>query len=350
MDFELKNLNVLIGGNGAGKTNLIDFFRMLRKIMEGKLNDYIINSGGISDLLFNGRKTTSVMEFETHFGIRGYRFKLESGPAENAILKDEARYYKYGTFGWWELGDSADGHSLLKKEANNEEDANSKYSRPVFSAIMSWQVYHFHDTSESAPMRHYEIIQDNKVLRYNASNIAPYLLHLKNEHKETYNEILESIRIVNPFFNDFLLDVMSFGEKQKVNLSWRQKGSDYPMQPYHFSDGTIRFICLVTALLQPNPPSTIIFDEPELGLHPYAVEILAELIKSASQRMQVIVSTQAPALVDCFSLEDIIVVNRENGESTFKRMDEQEFSSWLEEYSLGDLWRKNIIAGSHVHE
>ena len=348
VDFELKNLNVLIGGNGAGKTNLIDFFRMLRKIIDGKLNDYIQQSGGVSDLLFNGRKVTSSMEFETHFGIRGYRFKIEPGPSENAFLKDEARYYP-GRTGWWVLGDSPDGQSLLVQEAKSSHK-DSQYSTPVYNAVISWQVYHFHDTSSTAPMRHAEIVQDNKVLRYNASNIAPYLLRLKQDYEEAYEEILESIRTVTPFFNDFLMDIAQLGEKQKVNLSWMQKGSDYPMQPYHFSDGTIRFICLATALLQPNPPSTIIFDEPELGLHPYAIEILAELIKSASQRMQVIVSTQSPALVDCFTPEDIVVVNRENGESTFKRMDVQEFSSWLEEYSLGELWRKNVIAGGPVHE
>jgi predicted ATPase len=122
------------------------------------------------------------------------------------------------------------------------------------------------------------------------------------------------------------------------------------MQPYHFSDGTIRFICLTTALLQPNLPSTVIIDEPELGLHPYAIEILAELINAASQKTQVIISTQSPALVDYFEPEDIIVVNRENGASTFRRLDADRLSSWLEDYSLGELWRKNVISGGPVGE
>lgn len=348
-DFELKALNVFIGGNGAGKSNLIEFFRLLRKIIDGNLNEYIRSRGGVSDFLFNGRKITPQMEFETLFGVRGYRFNIKPDPSENALLTDEARYYEHGHTGWWELGDSPDGQSLLVKEVKNDS-SDSKYSRPVFDAITSWQIYHFHDTSATAAMRHYEIIQDNKTLRFDASNIAPYLLHLRQKQSDAYREILDSVRLVMPFFDDFLLDVTEFGEKQKVNLSWQQKGSDFPMQPYHLSDGSIRFICLATALLQPNPPSTIIIDEPELGLHPAAISILAELIQVASRRTQIIVATQSPALIDQFAIEDVVVVNRENGASSFRRLNEKDFSAWLEEYSVGELWTKNVITGGPVYE
>jgi len=348
-NFELKNLNIFIGGNGAGKSNLVEFFRLLRKIIDGNLDEYIRSGGGISDFLFNGRKVTSQIYFKAHFGVRGYRFNIKPGPSENCLLTDEARYFQHGSTGWWILGDSPDGKSLLVKEAKSDS-SNSKYSRPVYDAISSWQIYHFHDTSATATMRHYEIIQDNKVLRFDASNIAPYLLRLRTEYTDAYREILNSIRMVMPFFDDFLLDVTEFGEKQKVNLSWRQKGSDYPMQPYHFSDGSIRFICLATALLQPKPPSTIIIDEPELGLHPSAIAILAELIQNASKRTQLIGATQSPALIDHFSVEDVIVVNRKDGASTFERLHEKDFNVWLETYSVGELWSKNVISGGPVYE
>lgn len=347
--FELKSLNVFIGGNGAGKSNLIEFFRLLRKIIDGNHDEYIRAGGGISDFLFNGRKVTSQLEFEARFGIRGYRFRIKPGLSENCVLTDEARYYEHGTTGWWSLGDSPDNKSMLVKEAK-ADSPGSKYSKPVYEAISSWQIYHFHDTSTTAAMRHYETIQDNKVLRFNASNIAPYMLRLRNEYADAYQEILDSVRLVIPFFDDFLLDVAVFGEKQKVNLSWRQKGSDYPLQPYHLSDGSIRFICLATALLQPNPPSTIIIDEPELGLHPFAIAILAELIQYASKRTQLIVATQSPALIDHFGVEDVIVVNRKKGASTFERLQEKDFNIWFETYSVGELWSKNVISGGPVNE
>ena len=349
-NFELTNLNVLIGGNGAGKSNFIDFFRLLRAIMDDTLNEFIRNGGGISDFLFNGRKVTSRLEFEMFFGQRGYRFHIIPGVKEQCSIADEARFYIYegGSARWWNLGDSVDGTSLLVKEAKIEPGSN--YSKPVYDAITSWQIYHFHDTSPTAAMRHYEIIQDNKTLRFNSSNIAPYLLGLKNSNSGIYNEIVDAIRLVIPFFDNFNLDVEAFGEKQKVNLSWRQKASDYPMQPYHFSDGSIRFICLATALLQPVPPATIIIDEPELGLHPSAIGILAELIQNASKRTQLIIATQSPVLVDNFAVENVIVVNRKEGASTFERLQEKDFNVWLENYSVGELWTKNVISGGAVHE
>ncbi len=349
VDFELTSLNVIIGGNGAGKSNLISFFRMLRAFVDGNLNRYVKNNGGAGDLVFNGRKMTRIMEFETRFGPRGYRFKLAPTPNDTCSLEDEARYYSGGSSGWWNLGVSEDGTSNMVGEALKDQ-GDAKYSKPVYDAIASWQIYHFHDTSSTAAMRHYEIVQDNKAFRTDAANIGPFLLKLKNKYPKAYQEILNAVRMVTPFFDDFLLEPRESGKKLEVNVSWTQKGSDYPMQPYHFSDGTIRFICLATALLQPEPPSTIIIDEPELGLHPAAISILAELMEVASQNTQIIVATQSPALIDQFAIKDIVVVNREDGASTFTRLKEEDFSVWLENYSVGELWTKNVIAGGPVYE
>ncbi len=349
VDFELTNLNVVVGANGSGKSNLISFFKLLRSLIDGELNRYVRDSGGAGDLLFNGRKVTEKMEFETRFGSHGFRFKLVSTPSDGCALEDEARYYRGGSTGWWELGDSEDGKSKMAEEVKqNKSDA--KYSKPIYEAIASWQIYHFHDTSSTAGMRNYEIVQDSAVLRADAANIGPFLLKLKQENSAVYQQIIDAIRLVTPFFDDFILTPRKSGDKEEVNISWKQKGSDYPMQPYHLSDGSIRFICLAVALLQPKPPSTIIIDEPELGLHPAAIVILAELIQSAATRTQVIVATQSPALIDQFAIEDIVVVNRENGASSFKRLEEKDFSVWLEDYSVGELWTKNVIAGGPSYE
>ncbi|MDY0163040.1 AAA family ATPase [Desulfobotulus sp.] len=347
--FEVKSLNVVVGANGAGKSNLISFFRMLRALIDGNLNRYVRDNGGAGDLLFNGRKCTEKMEFETRFGTRGFRFTLVPTPSNACAIEDEARYYEHGTTGWWHLGDSEDGTSKMVEEIKLQT-AGARYSQPVYEAIASWQIYHFHDTSATSGMRNYEIVQDNKVLRMDAANIGPFLLKLKEKGPGAYQEILNAVRLVIPFLDDFILEPRSSGAREEVNISWMQKGSDYPMQPYHLSDGSIRFICLATALLQPNPPSTIIIDEPELGLHPAAIPILAELIQVASQRTQVIVATQSPALIDQFAIEDVIVVSREENASTFKRLKEDDFSEWLKNYSVGELWTKNVISGGPVYE
>ncbi len=354
-NFELKHLNVLIGGNGAGKSNFIDFFRMLRAMMKlslpglssANLQAYIADGGGSDDFLFNGPKITDHIEVETRFGPNGYRFKLAPTADETFIFKDEARYYEGGHTGWWDLGSGHSTPELLRDKGKSGAAGGRSVGSYVYEAISSWKIYHFHDTSKLAPMRRYETIDDSDYLRFDAANIAPFLLDLKTKEKSTYNQIVDTVRLVAPFFDDFILKP---NNNEKVRLRWKQKGSDYPLKPYHLSDGTLRFICLATALLQPDPPSTIIIDEPELGLHPYAVEILAELIEATSRETQLIVSTQSPALVDYFEPEDIIVVNREKGASVFNRLNINELSSWLNDYSLGDLWRKNIFTGGPAHE
>jgi predicted ATPase len=354
-NFELRNLNVLIGANGAGKSNFVEFFRLLRAMMElplprlqsSSLKAYIADVGDCDDFLFNGPKVTSYIETELSFGENGYRFKLVPTSDATFVINEEARFYSGTSTGWWPMGSGQITPELLKERNKQGVAGGRSVAHYVYNAIASWKIYHFHDTSNTAPMRRFESAEDDSYLRFDAANIAPFLLTLREEEENVYEQILDAIRLVTPFFDDFILKPT---QKDKLHLRWKQKGSDYPLKPNHLSDGTLRFICLATAILQPDPPSTIIIDEPELGLHPYAIEILAELIQSVSKRTQLIISTQSPALVDCFEPEDIIVVNRKKGASYFERLEKRDLSSWLEDYSLGDLWRKNIVAGGPSHE
>lgn len=348
-NFELKNLNVLIGANGAGKSNLIAFFRMLHEMMEDRLSDFVINSGGISDLLYNGRKVTSEMSFEIRVGYRIYCFVINPDTREGFYIASEHTYDIDNDDGWSTKTTSPPHQSqfVADGKANLFED---KLDQRIYTAIRSWKIYHFHDTSGTAGVRHAEIVEDSEALRTDAANLAPFLLSLRQTHSAVYAEIVNTCRLVIPYLDDFLLRPQAFGPKTKVALSWKAKGSDYPMQPYHLSDGSLRFICLATALLQPNPPALLIIDEPELGLHPEAIRLVGELIQNAAQRTQIIVATQSPLLVDQFSAEDIVVVKRHDGQSTFERLNEADLKPWLETYSLGELWTKNVIAGGTTHE
>lgn len=348
--FELSNLNVLIGGNGAGKSNFIEVFRLLRAMVEQNLGKFALERGSADGFFFNGPKHTPEIKMHFTFGDNEYRFTLQTTADEKFLIAEEEQKYIKGG---WNIISESEFESRLNLVKDHEGWLTKRgVGYYVHKAISSWVVYHFHDTSANAPMRRYEIVEDNARLRADASNIASFLLKLKlnNSYNEGYGRIVDAIRLVIPFFDDFLLEPRQFGEAEKVRLTWTQKGSDYPMQPYHLSDGSIRFICLATALLQPVLPSTILIDEPELGLHPYAIEVLAELIREASERTQVIISTQSPALVDYFSPEEVVVVNRKQGASTFERLSEDDLSQWLEDYSLGELWRKNVIVGAPSYE
>ena len=346
--FELSNLNVLIGGNGAGKSNFIEVFRLLRAMVEQNLGKFTLERGSADGFFFNGPKHTPEIKMHFTFGKNEYRFTLQTTAEEKFLIVEEEQKYIQGS---WRTIANAEFESALKNRKSEQGiETQRGVGFYVYKSVSNWMIYHFNDTSETAPMRKYEIVEDNKRLRTDAANIAPFLLALRENKTDTYQDIVDAVRLVIPFFDDFELAPRTLGEAEKVRLTWRQKGSDYPMQPYHLSDGSIRFICLATALLQPTLPSTIVIDEPELGLHPYAIEVLSELIQEASERTQVIISTQSPALVDCFSPDDVIVVNRKQGASTFERLNSEDLSQWLEDYSLGDLWRKNVVVGAPSYE
>jgi predicted ATPase len=212
--------------------------------------------------------------------------------------------------------------------------------------MKQWRVYHFHDTGETATVKQVQAINDNSYLRTDASNLAAFLYLLQQKHQNQYQQIIKTIRLVAPFFGDFSLRPSPLKEDM-IELEWREGGKDIPFKAGHLSDGTLRFICLATVLLQPSElqPSTIIIDEPELGLHPYAIKVLAALIRSTAKDKQIIVSTQSVELLNEFDPEDVVVVDRKDNASFFRRLGNDEFADWLEDYTLGELWQKNILGG-----
>jgi len=346
-DFELRNLNVLIGANGAGKSNFIEFFHMVLAMMKsGGLKQFA--AGNADAYFFGGPKTTGTINIQMRFGANGFDFDLS--PTEDGffLITNEYRHFFTGSQYTRKLGSGHFDAKLIDDQERPGRETEHGASWHTYQAIRSWMIYHFHDTSTLAGMRRYHDQGHSESLFVDAANIAPFLMKLKTAHSQCYAEILRAVRLVIPFFDDF---VLKSNTQENLRLDWRQKGlRDYPMRPSQLSDGSIRFICLATALLQPEPPSTIIIDEPELGLHPEAIGILGELVHDAAKRTQVVLATQSATLINEFSIEDIVVVNRKDGQSTFERLNKTDFSEWLEDYLVGDLWTKNIIAGGATHE
>ena len=354
-NLELSKLNVLIGANGAGKSNFVDFFRMLRAMTEEGLQQFVTEHGGPDGFFFMGPKHTSRISARLEFGENIYQFDL--APTSSAELMIAEEYIRLGRnlapLHTPYLRSQGTRESFLRKTTDRglpEWQLTAALGVNVYDSIAGWVVYHFHDTSMLAPMRRDQSPRDYRRLRPDASNVAALLLYLREKHAETYSLICDTVRMIAPFLDDFVLRPEERGGQEWVRLEWSQKGSDFPFQPSQLSDGTIRFICLATALLQPGPPTTILIDEPELGLHPYAIALLAELVQSAAERTQVILSTQSPSLLDRFRVEDVIVVSREQGRSIFRRLDSSALHEWLQEYSIGELWQKNVVEGAPVHE
>lgn len=337
-DLSMGSLNVLIGANGAGKSNFIDFFRLINRILDEQLQSAVGHAGGPDSLLHFGRKNTPSLNAEIYFGNNGYRFSLEPTQDNRMMFQREALYWN--VHGDWRPA-SGNFETVYK-----ERKGYGAIWEHVVPAMRSWRIYHLHDTSDSALVKQIHSINDNEFLRGDARNLAAFLLRLQTHHDEHYQRIVKAIRLVAPFFGDFYLRP-TVNNLDKIQLEWTEEGQNEPFTASALSDGTLRFICLATVLLQPEKfmPAAILMDEPELGLHPFAIGVLAGLMKSASHEHQLIISTQSVELVDEFDPEDLIVVDKRDGASVFKRPDTDELSEWLTEYSLGDLWKKNLLGG-----
>lgn len=332
---DLRPLNVLIGANGAGKSNFISVFGLLRDIVERRLQFHVAQAGGTDALLHFGRKRTSELKLHFRTGDLRYEAVLAPSATDSLFFAEERCGIPTPEMPQLQMSVSGSSESMLPEEAPLHR---------LLERLRSWRVYHFHDTSVSAKVKQTGDIGDNEALRPDASNLAAVLFLLRTKHPENYRRIVSTLRLVAPFFDDFRLRPSPFNE-QKIQLEWSERGSDAYFNAHALSDGTLRFICLATLLLQPNVPSLVIIDEPELGLHPYAIQVLAGLVRSASERTQVILSTQSVSLVNQFEPEDLVVVDRSEGASVFRRLSTEDTKDWLEGYSLGELWEKNIFGG-----
>ena len=353
VDFELRPLNVLIGANGAGKSNFVDFFRMLRAMAQEGLQGFILKAGGVDGFLYLGSAHTRQITGRLEFGDIAYEFTLSPTAVDKArIDREVVRDLKANVS--FSVEETLESNLRASALGERNEFIQQSDDRGIFESIHapleSCMVYHFHDTSMYAPMRRHQPAYDKEFLRPDASNIAAFLLQLREKQKGSYDLIRDTVRLIAPFFDDFLLEIETMGPEEKVKLAWRQKGSDFPFQPFHLSDGTIRFICLVTALLQPDLPAVIVIDEPELGLHPQAIGMLAGLVKSASAQTQVIVATQSADFISHFQPEDIVVISRANGRSIFTRPDADDLRHWLEDYSIADLYEMDVLRAGPRHE
>ena len=314
-DLELKELNVLIGPNGAGKSNFLGFFRLIQQMLESKLQLFVSKHGGPDSLLHFGRKKTKTLDAELYFGNNGYKFSLE--PTKDNRMMFAAEKFWWNQHGDWDIGS---GHFETQVENEKEHTLIYKYTVP---AMKRWRLYHFHDTSENASVKQQHGINDNDYLRSDAQNLAAFLFLLRKLFPTHYQRIVKTVRVVAPFFGDFHLRPNPDNNDQ-IELEWLEKGEDIPFKAHLLSDGTLRFICLATVLMQPEnlQPQMILIDEPELGLHPFAIHLLAAMIRSASKNRQIVISTQSPDLLNEFQSADVIVADRNEGRTNLHRLDD----------------------------
>ncbi len=336
LDLDLKPISILIGANGAGKTNFISFFKLVNKIYEQQLRRYTMENNA-DRLLFYGRKKTERIKGSLKFSKNEYSFILLPSADGTMFLEEESSLYD-------------DGKPFVKysrQESFLREDASMGRSKYLKEYLESYKIYHFHDTSVESPLRSKPKISDAIALHAKGGNLPAILYFLQEKYPKTLRRIELVVKDAVPRFDRFLL-IPDWQEEGYIALRWCEvNNTEKPFDANDLSDGSIRFIALATLLMQPTLPKIIIIDEPELGLHPVAIYKLAGMIRSAAARgCQIIISTQSVDLVNNFAPENIITVDRkEDGQSIFRWVEPEKFQEWLEDYSPGELWAKSVLDG-----
>ena len=347
------DITVLIGANGVGKSNIVSFFQLLNYSMSGSLQTYIGENGFADAFLYYGSKTTdsffAKLKFSDGKSIKEYVFQLANAVGDAMFFRFEDVTYSDNEKNEMLSITLGQGHkeSRLSMEATGKP---SFYLTDIAKLLSGCRYFQFHDTTKEAKIRKNGYIGDNKFLRSNAGNLAAFLYGIKHQQggEPYYRRIVRYIQQVMPQFGDFIMEP-SVVNKDYISLDWREKDSDFIFGVNQFSDGTLRFMALATLLLQPpkTMPSLIVIDEPELGLHPKAISLLAGLIKKASENAQIVLATQSPNLLDEFDADKVVVIERDEQQRTsvFKQLNSEQLKEWVEEYTTSELWDKNVIGG-----
>ena len=353
-DFRIEDMPkaaVLIGANGSGKSNFVRFFDMLSWMLETRnLDEFVQRHGGADDQLFGGSRLTPLMSaavtVRTSRGLNDYRFSLVHAHPDRLMFTDEA--FRFSTHAivtepqWQHLGS---GHTEARiLEAAHSPDGhgvNPETARVIVNLLRRCSVFQFHDTSDSSNFKTRWDAEESNYLRSHGGNLAAILLRLEREDLHRYETICRHISRVLPTFDRFDIEE-SYG---KVLLRWKAKWTDKTFGAHLTSDGSLRFIALVTLLSLPHEmlPDVLLLDEPELGLHPAAISLIGDMIKSLSKERQIIVATQSPLLVDAFDIGEITVLELRDGRTEVRKLDEGDYQRWLDEYTTGELWQKNLL-------
>jgi len=343
LDLALRPMNVLIGANGSGKSNLLEVFDLLGAIHTEQLRLFTARAGGAEQLLHWGRRVTRELHLRVEVGDNAYEARLVADDRGGLFFSRERC--------WWQdpphdrpfaLGLGV-GHveSKLAEEAAGHGRGAAAWA---LATLGSWRRFHFHDTSPAARVNQPQPLADRVELARDAGNLGPFLWALKQKDAAAYLRIRDAVRLVAPFFDDFVLEPDDLNP-EVLRLAWRHADGEGRWGPEALSDGTLRFMCLAALLLQPSPPSLVVIDEPELGLHPAAIVQLADLLRSTASTAQVIVATQSVTLLNNLDIGDVIVAERHGGTSTFTQVDPASLQAWLKDFAVGELWEKNILGG-----
>lgn len=350
-------VTVLIGANGAGKSNLVGALELVSRIWDDSFQEYVTSLGGMSALIFEDESGPAPLtRIEVYSSpneedcLGGYRVDLRADDDDAVVLSESMLFHNRRLYPDRPYDQRLGSSHSSRARRIAQESSDPKliaFAGHIAPLLEGCRVFHFDDVSPNAPVKGWSTVDDDVALRLNAENIAAYLLRVRQDHPQHYQRIVSAIRHVTPFFDDFVLVPNRAG---RIRLRWRQRGLDRTFLAREASDGTLRFMCLATLLLGPDLPATVVLDEPELGLHPSAIGLLAEMARSAGDNgHRVILATQSVPLLSHFSLEEVAVLDRVDGATALTRPDSEQLAGFLEEFSVGTMWEMNLLGGRPSH-
>ncbi len=350
---DLPGVTVMIGPNGAGKSNFLRFFEMMGWMLTAprRLARFVRWQGGADDQLFGGHARTKRIEADvalrTSAGRADYRFSLAHTNPDCLEFDDERFRLRGGDppndLPWQELGSGHPEAKILEARSTDNTNVFGAGATAIVETLRSCSCYQFHDTSDRSPIKKAWDASDCGRLRGDGGNLAAVLHFLEQNDVRRYESICYHVGRVLPVFDRFVLDESHDG----LILRWKAKNSNKNCGAHLASDGSLRIFALVTLLNLPLDllPHVILLDEPALGLHPAAISLVGGMIRSLAARRQIIVATQSSLLVDVFELDQLFVLDLDGDATTVQRMKSDDYREWLEEYSTGQLWEKNLLGG-----
>ena len=346
----------MIGANGSGKSNFVRFFEMLSWMLKSRrLVEFVATQGGADDQLHGGSDKTLRLSAEiailTKDGRNDYRFALTHAHPDRLLFTEEAFRFnrkKIDSEPRWQHLETGRHEASIVEIAHSSNKVqsskvNQRTARTVTHLLRNCDIYQFHNTAATSNFMKNWDAEDHSRMRSDGGNLPAILYWLEQEDLQRYERICHHVRRVLPGFDSFQI------EKQygKVALRWRSKYSDKTYGAHLSSDGSLRFFALVTLLNLPVEmlPDMLLLDEPELGLHPKAVVLIGEMIQSLAEDRQIIVATQSPLMVDTFELDQLFVLEMVEGRTELRPQNVQALQDWLDDFSVGELWQKNLLGG-----
>jgi predicted ATPase len=360
VDLPLGPLNVLIGPNGCGKTNLLDIAALLHEHKAGKLEDAIFARGGLDGILwargeYKSIRIQLIYNASREGEYKDWEFRLRLRRKETTFVPET----EFGLSNTLEIFRDLPPLSAPPQELEFDEDSfsdlsqlpkdGSPYSeakRELDSLFAGIAIYTSFDTTRDSPMRQPPLVRPQTRLINGGDNLVNVLYRLSalREYRPVYEDILDVIRTAYPDFEE--LSFPPEGGDGRIVMRWKEKSFKRDFSTHYLSDGILRFLCLLAVLKTPDPPPLVCIDEPELGLHPSLMPIIAALLRDASSRTQLIIATHSPQLVDALDVEHIVIMDRVDGETRVQRLQERpQLDAWLEHYTKGELWLSGELGG-----